>query len=1429
MSIKRNRQVDIGNEALARLGFPPAEELLADSALWPDLSVLAQVLSKFSAGGQPNNYLSDRLPDATKRLGNQASSAAKPVEQPSALNVAAWLAWIEGWPTTAAARTRAAAEAQSRQQALQTARENAPPLLKLSLELARFEDQDAVARCEPLAVAPLREVRAAPPGVHPGVDSVLLVFGVRKPAVRSGSPFRVFFTIRLVHPEGQPRYVDDTTWTLDGKPCYVPPDDPQLQFSSSEFFRDGEPVGEFDEDSLARIAADPWPDEARIDWPGFIAELDRRCVEALGHRMHEFAPALFGRHVRDIEVRVVDEARVQPSPWCAVLQELVDGARESALPLSLLQSPEVLDLVRLSTSPRERFLGHMDASGVGTASRKPAFPLDCTQRLAAMQAMVLEPTQGRFHLPVNGPPGSGKTSFLKALLASQWVLAAVEQRGSPPLVFGTGATNKAVINVIEAFGDVVGTDSYSMEARWVDGLPSYGWFFPSSKAAEDYPNLMQLRYDAATHQPYRPSGAAQAFSDIDAEQHRDQYLERASKVLRLGGSSSLSLDSVAGVLHDRLVRHRDAMALEIRSFESALSRVGDAFAASRARAGDILRLTNAAGILEAEFKASSTRVAQLSEANRLGRAYRVASRRLLAGWRSWLPRAIRERLFGKEIADLAATETYASVAFGSAGLEWTRVWPLLDEALSKAESLWASEQQRHDAASQAKQLAADELTRALQRRAERREAVRSLISQTAAPKRLAPSELPTARYAVALTRNLPSRAGLAIDMLWARFDARQDLEHRVAMFHLAARYWEGRWISEALRDDIDISNEARLRRAMMLGVIIVATTHQVCKLGKDATADLLVMDEAGQCLPVVALSASACANTAIFVGDTKQLQPINLLTSDRVEQIARRCGLTPADVPDALNPCTGSGMALAKHGAHWTDGRGEAGVTLLYHYRCHPLIAGYCSELLYGSALRYVRADEPTAFSEPPMAWVDVDLGPPARRGNSWINPFEARAIVDWIEQIHDRLAAAYGKPLDEILAIITPLAGQAACIKEELAKRLGRVLGTEVLDRLIIGTVHRLQGAERPVVAFSLVQQLGTNPRLFADRDGGFLMNVAVSRAKDCFVVFGQRQTFWPGPTDAREAARSGLKRTPMARLGAYMRKHGRRLFPKHLVVVEAPGKVQLVSKALGLQVAIVATQGMLQDSSLSEDGTLQWAATDERAMESFLGALSSHRGLIESLVIATDDDLAGELIGWQTAELAASILGDVQVKRMRFHTLVDDDLRLALEIAGPDFDADLLTAALVREYARHMDRRVFKAKLPDQTYQSASRRAIVAIADEIAPEDSYCVEVVAADRDGQHHHGFVAADVSALAGPARMRLEEARAVAQGLLNLEEANAMTVTLSPVNVEAVLQVPPLYPPSTTLRVLEVAADELNIMPWDAQAEMNALYQQGSDT
>ena len=77
-------------------------------------------------------------------------------------------------------------------------------------------------------------------------------------------------------------------------------------------------------------------------------------------------------------------------------------------------------------------------------------------------------------------------------------------------------------------------------------------------------------------------------------------------------------------------------------------------------------------------------------------------------------------------------------------------------------------------------------------------------------------------------------------------------------------------------------------------------------------------------------------------------------------------------------------------------------------------------------------------------------------------------------------------------------------------------ILSSELLQQLAlsrfnlskIGTVHALQGGERPFILFSSVYTKNDPPRYFFDQ-GTNMLNVAVSRAQDSFLVFGDMSIF--------------------------------------------------------------------------------------------------------------------------------------------------------------------------------------------------------------------------------------------------------------------------------------------------------------------------------
>jgi Cdc6-like AAA superfamily ATPase len=109
------------------------------------------------------------------------------------------------------------------------------------------------------------------------------------------------------------------------------------------------------------------------------------------------------------------------------------------------------------------------------------FPLAMAQRDALSHYLT---QQSGDILAVNGPPGTGKTTLVLSIIATEWARAALNKT-EPPVVIATSTNNQAVTNIIEAFGKDFSTGTGAMSGRWLPELKSYGAYFPSSGRKAD--------------------------------------------------------------------------------------------------------------------------------------------------------------------------------------------------------------------------------------------------------------------------------------------------------------------------------------------------------------------------------------------------------------------------------------------------------------------------------------------------------------------------------------------------------------------------------------------------------------------------------------------------------------------------------------------------------------------------------------------------------------------------------------------------------------------------------------------------------------------------------------------------------------------------------------------------------------------------------
>lgn len=294
--------------------------------------------------------------------------------------------------------------------------------------------------------------------------------------------------------------------------------------------------------------------------------------------------------------------------------------------------------------------------------------------------------------------------------------------------------------------------------------------------------------------------------------------------------------------------------------------------------------------------------------------------------------------------------------------------------------------------------------------------------------------------------------------------------------------------------------------SLFLAVPLISTTFaSVERMLGDLPAEALgwlFVDEAGQALPQAAVGALMRTRRAVIVGDPVQIEPIVVLPETLTYAICRQFGVDP----DRFNAPNASVQTLADAATPYyaefegRQGTRTVGVPLLVHRRCADPMFGISNAVAYDHLMVNAKAPTSSRIGEVlgPSAWIDVC----GSAVDKWCSE-EGDTVLSLLR----RLAAAKGDP---DLYIVTPFVIVADNLRR-LVRESG-VLSVWTDDARSwaserIGTVHTVQGREAEAVIFVLGAPAAhqTGARGWA---GGRpnLINVAVTRAKERLYVIGNR-----------------------------------------------------------------------------------------------------------------------------------------------------------------------------------------------------------------------------------------------------------------------------------------------------------------------------------
>jgi len=783
------------------------------------------------------------------------------------------------------------------------------------------------------------------------------------------------------------------------------------------------------------------------------------------------------------------------------------------------------------------------------------FPLADAQRDSASH--MLEIKEGNV-LAVNGPPGTGKTTMLLSIVATEWIKSAIED-GAPPVIVAASANNQAVTNIIDSFENL-DTGKDALAGRWLPEIKSYGSYFPSRKKKDSSKKVSDedpgdfLEVDAETHVP--------EVDAIDVKYHTDHFFNNVETQKYVNPANSMFLEKAKACYPDLFQAPQDGDNIhqdDILSIEKVKSRLLDELKEGKTKLKEIKDLWESFCSAHDGIKKCFGSNNPHDELNSLSLLYEKESQCLQACYRA---RKGLEKFKAKILVCIAESFSWLAPAKNwldaRARLAMEGGWPdflgdvyQLDyNGIKKTIHEIVIEKARVVQNLEAEKKHKSEI---LENYLARQEKWIGIITELGEKDRL--------KAFLKTLKGEYQKKGKEIKFYYAGWfqenssevifndlpdlelcDKLCDITIRFDLFRLATHYWEARWLIKMaemlkkpneLKDEDEKWTKERWLRRMMLTPCSVFTLYMLPKnlsfnSGYYDTplfnfADLLIVDEAGQVPVEIGAPSFALAKRALVVGDTEQIEPIWSVTENidkgnikyifhyDDDKLGKEFELFKMHGKLASS---GSLMALAQNLTPYRyNEKLPRGMFLNEHRRCFDEIIEYCNKLCYEGELTPKRGTKPKEDNIlPALGYVHVG-GVCVAQGGSRKNKLEAQYIAEWIKKNSEALCNKYSskekkKEIHEIVGIITPFAAQKEQIIDACKDMDIPCKAQDNPDGVTIGTVHALQGAERNVVIFSSTYSIHSSNSYFFDK-GNNMLNVAVSRAKDSFIVFGDMDIF--------------------------------------------------------------------------------------------------------------------------------------------------------------------------------------------------------------------------------------------------------------------------------------------------------------------------------
>ena len=329
---------------------------------------------------------------------------------------------------------------------------------------------------------------------------------------------------------------------------------------------------------------------------------------------------------------------------------------------------------------------------------------------------------------------------------------------------------------------------------------------------------------------------------------------------------------------------------------------------------------------------------------------------------------------------------------------------------------------------------------------------------------------------------------------------------------LLSQYWGSLSEKKKLQKNFDLDTIfPELLNSLMIAVPVISSTFAAverflinCKA--ESSLGTIIIDEAGQASPHMLVGALFRAQKAIVVGDPKQIEPVQTVQDLFVERIGgegigkyRNKELSVQSLADAQNPFAGIIKNL--------DGSESwVGCPLVIHRRCKDPMFTVSNELSYGGFMinKTMNPKEPIDSCKE-SCWITYDASNiESGTGKDRYIQIQGQIAFELIQKLRARNTRF------KDIFIITPFTTVAYGFKKYMKSISDDIVNWTKDDNKSgwlkdnIGTVHTFQGKEAKVVIYMLGCQSDGSANGAIKWVNANNVNVAFTRAKEYVYVIG-------------------------------------------------------------------------------------------------------------------------------------------------------------------------------------------------------------------------------------------------------------------------------------------------------------------------------------